>query len=229
MKRIFTWILALLLLFSLTACGEKDVQNDPPPGPPAEEESRYQYIFDWIENGEYGMAISELEHLQQEAIQKENEAKGIQEITITIDNWDQYFELDWGYDNYTNAFDEITHVNKVAVIKLKDEYTPVSKWDMDAPETSVNFEVRIANYNSVTCTADFVTGTMSIGAYREANSFDKFSNNFSVWGDPPYDCSIGYFMQISAKEGQEQVTEDITVHIPEEVLRAEGTLYIYGK
>lgn len=229
MKRIFTWILALLLLFSLTACGEKDTQKDPSSDPPAGEESQYQHIFDWIENGEYGMAISELERLQQEAIQKENEAKGIQEITITIDNWDQYFELDWGYNNYTNAFDEITHVNKVAVIKLKDEYTPVNKWDMDAPETSVNFEVRMANYNSVTCTADFTTGTMTIGAYREPNYYDKATNNFSVWGDPPYDCSIGPFMQISAKEGQEQVTEDTTVHIPEEVLRAEGTLYIYGK
>lgn len=90
--------------------------------------SKYSKIIDWLEKGDYSSAINEIERIQEEERLAELAKKGIVEIEITLDNWEQYFEYTpCAYAYITNAFGEPTAYNFCGGIKLKDEYAKAEK------------------------------------------------------------------------------------------------------
>ena len=145
-KKIIALILVLVMCLSLAACGsgqDKDTSGSGNDGGSQSggaqwgdangsgnnggstadpNQGKYDQIIQWLKDGEYDSAISQIERMKQDALKAENAAKGIREITITMDNWSEYFEIADARtgDYHLNSFKEITTINCSVGIKLKD-------------------------------------------------------------------------------------------------------------
>ena len=236
MKKWIAWMLAVVCLLSLAACGAQPAEDQNP----TESENvaadpnqqKYDEILQFLKDGEYDIAISIIQGMEDDAIKAENANKGIKEIAITSDNWSEYFTIDFDYSYYFNSFDEITHINGSTGFRLKDEYQLV-KDDHDR-STSVAFEVEQQPYVA-DVTYDFKAGTFTLSEEKKpSNGKNQTSTNTytpSVYHDTrDYPgtgvCGIGYQWQGDVDDG---TVQEETVYRIVNVLRAEGTLYIYEK
>ena len=238
MKKILSAVMALAMCLSLCACGGGNQANVAELAAVIEEnkatieELRAQLNqyeeYDWLirdlEDGEYDYIIDCMEDMKEEAKKAELEAKGIEEIAITIDNWDQYFEyVPSGYPVLYNSFNELTDMNMVGGLTLKDEYQMV-----EGSGTNVSFEIE-SNLETRSCTVDFTTGTFEYGEVTKqeaallgnavtTTSYSEYSN-VAVFGSGT---------RMDNREGNLS-TQNVRIAGLVQVLRAEGTLYIYGK
>ena len=239
MKRILALLLVLVLCFSICSCnssdtgakdGQQETENAGVETDALQED--YDEIINSLKNKEYDIAINMIKQLQKDAIKAENDAKGIKEVAITIDNWDEYFEFGYNYYYYHNSFGEITHINCASGFKLKDGYEIVK--DNNDCKSSVAFEAELEQYEGEV-TYDFKAGTYSvvdIDDNKEDNNkktstttfsdsiYMEYSKDYPVTGV----AGIGYGWQGAVDDGDVQ-KESVTRII--EVLRAEGTIYLY--
>ena len=144
---------------------------------------------------------------------------------ICTDNWDQYFEYTPNGEVYnTNSFGEIDVFNFTGGIKLKDEYIMVENGG-----TSVSFEI-VSDLEERSCTIDFESGEIEYGEVIsiEKERVDTYTTSFF---DKllTYGNGVSTFGQIhQAHKGEELiVTQELAFCNIAEMLRAEGTLYIY--
>lgn len=235
MKKWIAFSLAVLCLLALTACGPKPSDANNPEDTrqtttPDEHQDTYDQILENLKQGNYDGAISMIQQLEKDIIKAENANKGIQEITITSNNWSEYFEFASDYNYYLNSFDEITHINCSTGFKLKDAYQLVTD-DQDR-RTEVAFEVEQQPYVA-DVTYDFKAGTFSVGEEKEpSKGKNQTSTNTytpGVYDDTPQYpgtgvCGIGYQWQGDIDDGT--VQEEVVYRIVN-VNRAQGTLYIY--
>ena len=230
MKKTIFLLLILAICFTLIACGkgEKDTEQAL-----SDTEDKYGVIISLLEKGDYSSAIDEIERIQEEERLAELSSKGIVEIEITLDNWDQYFEYTPTAQAYIkNAFGETTHYNFASGIKLKDEYTMVENGGTD-----VKFE-----FESVkeirSCSVDFSTGEVIIGEAigRDETIFDTFTTRFSdsvfLYSYIGLNGSIhaagyGFISQISKGRDDINITKNIDFYTIANMLRVEGKLVIY--
>ena len=245
MKKVISLLLALVMCLSLCACSggndeisldeyktiidqqkqtiseyESTISNY------KEQQEKYADIFGELENGNYDSAINMIQQLQEEAKRAEYESMGIEEITITIDNWDQYFEYTPNGEVYiTNSFGEIDVFNFTGGIKLKDEYIMVENGG-----TSVSFEI-VSDLEERSCTIDFESGSIEYGEVVSIaeERIDTYTTSFSDWVWAYGGNGVATFGQIhQAHRGEELiVTQKLAFCNITEMLRAEGTLYIY--
>lgn len=183
--------------------------------------SEYGWMIRYAQNGDYDSIASRLNQLEEEARRAEMEAKGIIEVVITIDNWDQYFEyVPHGYVYIKNAFNEPTHLNMVGGLKLKDEYTMVEDGD-----TQVNFEMETYP-ETRTCTVDFTAGTFEYGEVVKTGT--RTETTTARFSDSHYGRVLGFgsIDQVNNSKGN-LLTRDVTVEAISRMIRAEGTLYLY--
>ena len=216
MKKVYLYIISMIFLCSLTACGSQTNEN-------------YSEIINCLENKNYDSAIQLIEQMKKDELALQNANKGIKEVQITIDNWDQYFEFGYSYDYYMNSFDEITHINCASGFKLKDEYQIVMD---NSCETSVSFEATLESYDA-NVTYDFDKGSFTVSeplsegkhTTNHTTTYHK-SVNESYGKESPADgvAGMGSMWQGSSEGGNVQ-EESVTRIV--EVLRAQGTLYIY--
>ena len=238
MKKLIPLLMILVSIFALSAC---TVHQDGPAAPNGmdatqttadENQEKYNNIIQYLQSGEYDIAIDVIKQMEQEAIKAENAGKGIQEITITSENWQDYFTLGDDVNYYLNSFGEITHINGSTGFCLKEGYELV----LDDPncQTSVAFEVEQQPYVA-DVTYDFTAGTFALGEEKAPsngkNSIHTNTYSTSVYHDSKeYPatgvCGIGYQWQGDIDDGT--VQEEIVYRIVQ-VMRAEGTLYIYEK
>lgn len=237
MKKWIAFVLAVVCILSLTACGaQKDTtaqtDDQEQTTTPDENQAKYDEILQYLQDGEYGIAIDMIEQMEKDAIRAENAAKGVKEITITSDNWSEYFTIEPDYDYYLNSFGEITHINCSTGFRLKDGYELVT--DDNERSTSVAFEVEQQPYVA-DVTYDFTAGTFTLGE-EKAPSKGKNQISTNTYTPGVYHkteqypgtgvCGIGYTWQGDVDDGPVQ---EETVYRIVNVLRAEGTLYIYEK
>ena len=181
-------------------------------------------VLDEIKNGNFDTVISRMEQLKKEAKAAENAAKGVLEIAITIDNWDQYFEYTpTGYVYIKNSFNEITHMNFTGGIKLKDEYTLAQD-----NSTKVSFEM-VTSPETRNCVIDFTTGDVEYGEVisvdeKSATYTTSYTNN--VFRRDSGVAGYGQIHQVQ-KTDANVVEKEISFCRITEMLRVEGTLYIY--
>ncbi len=232
MKKTIALILLVATLFTFAACGRPEpaafettqgTTTDP-------NQSQYENIIEYLKTGEYDIAIDVIKQMEKEVVKAENANKGIREIIITTENWSEYFTFGDDYSYYYNDFDEITHINGSIGFCLKEGYKMVLD-DPNCP-TSVAFEVEQQPYFA-DVTYDFTAGTFALGEEKAPSSGKNVihTNTFtdSVYYEAPeYPatgvCGIGYQWQGDIEDGT--VQEEIVYRIVN-VLRAEGTLYVY--
>lgn len=181
----------------------------------------YNWLISGVENGSYDSLISQLEQKKEEARKAELEARGVEEIVITVDNWDQYFEyVPHGYAYIRNAFNEITHMNMVGGLRLKSEYNMAE----DAG-TVVNFEME-TYMETRSCSVDFTEGTFEYGDVIKAGT--RYETTTARFSDSHLGKTLGFgsIDQANNEKGN-QITREVTVEAISRMLRAEGVLYLY--
>ena len=230
MRRFIALLLLAVMCLSFVACGgkDKDVEQESND----EKANKYSNIIDLLEKGDYSSAINEIERIQEEERLAELANKGIVEIEITLDNWNQYFEYTPKAEvNITNAFGEPTSYNFAGGIKLKDAYTMVQKGG-----TSVKFEFESAQ-ETRSCTVNFDTGDVIIGGVVAQNQtiLDTFTtryhDNVSLYiglngSTNQAIAGYGWIQQIGNGYGT-CVTQNIDFYTIANMLRVEGKLVIY--
>ena len=257
MKKFLALILVLVMCLSLAACGSGQDNDTSGSGNDGGSQSggaqwgdangsgnnggstadpnqgKYDQIIQRLKDGEYDYAISLIQGMKQDAIKAENAAKGIREITITLDNWNEYFEIAEGYSytHYYNSFKEITTINASTGIKLKDQYKLVQ--DDNDRRTSVAFEADLQRFNAEV-TYDFDNGTCTVGEKGEIADMGnpkRFTNTYTpgVYHKTEMDpgdgvMGIGYTWQGIKEDG---VVQNEYVSYILQMTRAQGTLYIY--
>ena len=123
MKQTMSLILALILCLSLCACGNQ------------EKYKKYDTLIGYIEAGDSGNAINEVLALigQNGAEGTETPEVATTTVEITLDNWQDYFELRLVADISRDHFDEVEYVFAMWRLYLKEEY-----WGK-VPEADVAF------------------------------------------------------------------------------------------
>lgn len=242
MKKILIVLMALILSLGLFSCGSADDYNEKKyeiennadvdaNTVDEEEKEKYQNIIQMIKDKNYDGAISSINQMKDDEAKAENDKKGIREVAITMDNWSEYFEFGYTYDYYTNAFDEITHVNAYCGIGLKEGYELVV--DDENCDSSVSFEAGMETYYAYV-TYDFAAGTFSIGGPTD-NDYKYTKNETATYTDSVYTsfsendpatgfAGIGYGWQGDVDDGE---TQEESVSRIVDVVRAEGIIYIY--
>ena len=255
MKKFLALILVLVMCLSLAACGsgqDKDTSGSGNNGGSQSggaqwgdgngsgnnggstadpNQGKYDEIIQWLKDGKYDEAISLIEGMKKDALKAENADKGIREITITMDNWSEYFEIAEGYSytHYYNSFKEITTINASTGIKLKDQYKLVQ--DDNERSTSVAFEADLQRFNAEV-TYDFANGTCTVGEQGEAvENIKSFTNTYTpgVYTKTDMDpgdgvMGIGYTWQGIKEDG---LVQNEYVSYILQITRVQGTLYIY--
>ena len=253
MKKFIALMLLLALCLTAAACGRMPENNGPDgaqnqngtqnqngqqnsgDGGTASDplQSKYDQIIQWLKEGQYSAAVGQIQQMEKDAIKAENAKKGIREVTITQDNWSEYFEIadTYSYNYYYNSFKEITTLNCSTGLKLKDGYKLVL--DDSQRKTSVAFEAELVRFYA-DVTYDFTAGICVVGEKGEQADMGN-SKLFTTTYTPnvymktemdPGDgiAGIGYSWQGLLEDGPMQ--KEVVSYI-QQVTRAQGTLYIY--
>lgn len=126
-------LMAAVLCFSLAACGNNSE---------LEKYEKYETLIDYLEAEDYESALAEmvkisenadiLENDEQENDEQEDgeqedtqqsEAEPVEQmIEVTLDNWQDYFEVQTQMDLYRNDFGKIENPRLSYRLKLKEEF-----------------------------------------------------------------------------------------------------------
>ena len=194
--------------------------------------NEYSWVIGALENGDYDHIIYRTEEIRREKELEALAALGVREVAVTLENWQEYFEPTvFGYSYIKNSFGEATLVNVAGGLKLKDGYRLA-----EDTESLVKFGF-VMETETRSCTVNFDTLEISFGEPVESSYYRKENNttSFQYSGDislmfadrPRYTTGIGYIDQVNDDKGR-TVTENVTIYKIVEMLRVEGTLYIYG-
>lgn len=142
MKRIISIISAAALCLSLTACS-----NQAPNPDEIAKYKKYETLINYLEAGNYEEAILEIIALSgkgdptSEQDNPDGDKKRVA-IDITMDNWQDYFDVVRKEEINRNAFDEIEDVRLNYYIILKSEYTMAPYAGEDAGYTNIAAEAK---------------------------------------------------------------------------------------
>lgn len=135
------------------------------------------------------------------------------EIEITLDNWDQYFEIVENTDWRKNAFGEAENLNISYSFKLKDEYQTAYDNDIaveiHAEKVLVDIDLDLAEGKY--CYLDVINETYDF------NTIETLTGNEINF----FSCSDGYFEQNDIKVSNIEILKNI------EILRIQGKIYLY--
>lgn len=119
-KKALFMLLIMCISLSFSACGktEKNENN--------EKYEKYDTLIDFMENGDYEQASEEFSRLVEDG-KKENSSENSsqeneEEIEITMDNWQDYFEIRPCVSFHKNDFDEVDSIGMANGFGLKKEF-----------------------------------------------------------------------------------------------------------
>lgn len=185
MKKILVMLLVIGMCFSLIACGDNSE---------VEKYKKYETLIAYMEAEDYESALAEVVEMSNGSVYIDNtsdveettdmeettntesvteeeelgeEEPEVEAIEITLDNWQEYFEIVERDKVIKNAFDEITDVVRVWDIVIKDGFEMV-EYDI-AVEYSFIYEMR---YYEI----DKEDGTLTIGEYSGEGKFSDTMN-----------------------------------------------------
>lgn len=172
-------LMAAVLCFSLAACGNNSE---------LEKYEKYETLIDYLEAEDYESALAEmvkisgnadiLENDEQENDEQEDgeqedtqqsEAEPVEQmIEVTLDNWQDYFEIQTQMDLYRNDFGEIDNPRLSYRLKLKEEFANDS-----TTYCKVAFEYRRDMANVSTGYYEYDTQTDSLTIVKDENKEAK--------------------------------------------------------
>ena len=147
MKRVFTLLLAAAMCFSLGACAGS--------GEP-EKYKKYETLIDCMEAKDYDGALAEITRISEEdkdADTPEVSQQKTTEIELTLDNWQEYFEIKQYLGSYIgkNDFDEPTEYRYFlyTFFAIKEEWAEnvvscdgAIEYDADSSPKNVSFNAK---------------------------------------------------------------------------------------
>lgn len=201
------------MCFSLAACGDNSE---------VEKYKKYETLIAYMEAEDYESALAEVVEMSNGSVYIDNtsdiedvaeeeefeeEEPEVEAIEITLDNWQDYFEIVERDDVRKNAFDEITDVNKGWYIVLKDGFEMVEYDTSIAIEYSAIDERR---YYEI----DKENGTLTIGERSEDRKFSYSSTGKISRREEKLTCTASLSDKI------------LTFPTDLQIVRIQGTLYI---
>lgn len=220
MKKLFALLLAAVMCFSLAACGGTAETND--------NDTQKQ----------------EVQSTEQTDTQQ-SEAEPVEQIIeITMDNWQEYFEINYYLSvNYrTNDFDEVTDTSLYLypILELKKQYynyvlDGAVEFDMDFHPSDITYNLEDFSFELIDCVShpeatvdekDFVRGcTQDLGEGRtlaqERIVDGKVDNGYiQINGDDL--CTYVFPIAIEQNEDGTGYIEKCPTNI--QITRIEGTL-----
>lgn len=118
MKKLLAFLLAAILIFSLAACGSNDSY------------AKYEELYQYLEAKDYDSAVAYIQDLAgtvEDAPATEETVPSTEEpsyttVEITLDNWQDYFEVQLVASENRNAFGELVDFVPCYCLRLKDEW-----------------------------------------------------------------------------------------------------------
>ena len=129
-----------------------------------------------------------------------------QEIEITMDNWQEYFEEKEVISASSNAFDELEHIAIHQVLALKDKY------EIDKEKSEVDIEYKWHIEKS------------KIDSFRE-HTYKIGDNSSQVIYGLDYSGKGDFYTRVD-KETQQRTTEKFFI---DEIIRIQGAIYVKEK
>lgn len=169
MKKVLSMILTIILCLSLCACGNN------------EKYTKYEALINYLENGDYIGAHMEIDNIS--AANKTTEPpKETTTINITLDNWQDYFEITTVAQLEKNSFDELTGFYPKQRFSLKEQYVGILH-DID-----VKVEYSCTDAYFTECTYNMTTDTITIGEPDRNDPCEDYTGTFSI---PPQYYYVG--------------------------------------
>ncbi|MEE0966137.1 MAG: hypothetical protein U0L85_03695 [Bacilli bacterium] len=225
MKRIILSLLCLLMVFSLTACGNKENE---------EKLEKYGYLINCVENGNYDSAEYELQRIITETKKAPYVSDEYEEIEITIDNWKDYLEIKKNVNIFTDAFDEIESVSLLNCLYLKDEYANKTvEADIAVESEYTNSSYKWLSYNVETEVMSFLETTEKEveGYYNDSSEkmTVKSAFNYDETKGQLYKNSLtsGSSISNSLKSDGNNVKIIVKDYETIHIVRIQGTIKVY--
>ena len=213
-KRILRVLLATTIVVSLIGCGAKE-----------EVVSK-----DTTEEVVEEIAETEVEETIEEVV-----AEPVA-VEITMDNWEEYFVLEAAYDLFENSFGEYDNIHLGKAFCLRQEYAEKFVTDSEEYKSKVGFELQYTTEHRKV-TIDPVSGTYEIGEetyFTDAEITDTDEQPLTDYRNISTSGIVRSYGENIASvflDNRVLTTNDYGdlnyVWKDCEVLRAEGTLYLY--
>lgn len=205
MKKIFSLLLVVVMCFSLAACGNSSK---------LEKYKKYEALINYMEAGDYESALAEMIRISENGGSVDNAGdesgeKTAKAVGISIDNWQEYFEIVEREETEKNEFEEIEDMYKGVYLVLKDEY------EMVGYDTSIAIEYNYINewrYVEI----DKENGVLTIGELVPDRENEEMNGLTMKISGSKTSLTNGR----SWSEGMQAVPTNF------EIVRIQGTLYI---
>lgn len=138
------------------------------------------------------------------------------EIEITLDNWDQYFEIVENTDWRKNAFGEAENLNISYGIKVKDEYKNAISTNETEIAVEIHAEKTLVDID-LDLSAERFTYLDEVNETCDFNTIKDFTGTTATF----FSCWDGYFEKNDIKVSNIEILKNI------EILRVQGKMYLY--
>ena len=227
MKKLLSLLLAAALVLSLGACGKE-----------ANPYEKYEELFEYMEREDYDSAMAYIRELAGEsetepqtasATEAETEPETTETepqpvtVEITMDNWQEYFELKEYVEIKKNGFGEFEKVSVYYALVNKDGMSP----ECNLSDVTMEFSY---TKKYVSMSVDLENGTITYGADRGKDPYGDYTGVTTMQSAGNY---IGeYYMnrygQFVASSWTYEPSEDqFSVLATFEILRIAGTFVYY--
>ena len=205
MKKIIVLLLVAVMSLSLVACGNNSK---------LEKYKKYEALINYMEAGDYESALAEMIRISENSGSVDNAGdesgkKTAKAVEISIDNWQEYFEIVEREKTQKNEFEEIEDMYKGVYLVLKDEY------EMVGYDTSIAIEYNYINewrYVEI----DKENGVLTIGELVPDRENEEMNGlTMKIGGS-----ETSLTNDRSWSEGMQAVPTNF------EIVRIQGTLYI---
>lgn len=217
MKKILALLLAAAMCFSLVACGGGEET------PNTDDSSAQEQQLQNDNNEPEGTTpdVTEPENTEPEITEPEITEPQYETVEITLDNWQEYFEIQEFVTFRENGFGEIENVRADYILVTKEGIT------CDTDNCNITIEYTYS-YGDTTYTVDYESRTIAYGETSNiVESSAKIGNmtNVEFWLGGDYE-RIGIRL-LDTYRNEPQGTESIVVDV--NVIRISGTLYCYSE
>lgn len=228
MKKIIAFLLVVVVCLSLCACGGEDKE--------LEKYQKYETLINYLEANDYASAIAEITQMQISGGSNDstdgNDNNNQKVIEITLDNWQEYFEIKLVADVNTNDFDEFQSFSPELRLYLKEEYLE-RIITMDVP-----FEISYKDGYCCNFNYDISTGEISElekvdygHNVEDINRTLSFSNNDAILVTMGANNTISKTMLHGLSLSECTISDDVAtlvgyMYSSIEVVRIQGTITI---
>ncbi len=188
MKKILALLLAAVMCLSLVACGGG---NDTP-----------------------STNDNNANNTSQENENSTTDNIDYEPVEITLDNWQDYFEVVEVPVWEENAFGEIDSFNLEYEFRLKEEYYP----RLNAEASNIVIEISYS-YGKKPCKVDFENLTYELGERLRTETTTNITDKF-------YDHNGRFFTNPFGITSYDPGTQEVRYYDDVEMLRIQGTLYL---